>query len=167
MGKNEAQEKKAIWIDRPERRSTRSIPPAGMNRARGAPFLEINTMADINRVTIIGRLTKDAEVTYTPGGMAIASLSLAINRSTKGQDGKWYDEANYFDVKVFGKQADSLKPYLTKGKQIGVDGYLKQERWEKDGQKKSRVIINANDIQLLGGKDKAQDQNSGYDDYTY
>ena len=117
---------------------------------------------------MIGRLTKDAEVTYTPGGMAIASLSLAINRSAKGQDGQWYDEANYFDVKVFGKQADNLKPYLTKGKQIGVDGYLKQERWEKDGQKKSRVIINANDIQLLGGKDKGQsqdNQDTGYDYY--
>ena len=122
-------------------------------------------MADINRVTMIGRLTKDAEVTYTPGGMAIASLSLAINRSAKGQDGQWYDEANYFDVKVFGKQADNLKPYLTKGKQIGVDGYLKQERWEKDGQKKSRVIINANDIQLLGGKDKGQSQDN--DEYGY
>ena len=114
---------------------------------------------------MIGRLTKDAEVKYTPDGMAIASLSLAINRSTKGKDGQWYDEANYFDVKVFGKQADNLKPYLTKGKQIGVDGYLKQERWEKDGQKKSRVIINANDIQLLGGKDKGQSQDN--DEYGY
>ena len=119
-------------------------------------------MADINRVTIIGRLTRDAEVTYTPGGMAIASLSIAINRNTKGKDGQWYDEANYFDVKLFGKQADGLKPYLLKGKQIGVDGYLKQERWEKDGQKYSRVIINANDIQLLGGKDKAQSQDDEY-----
>lgn len=127
-------------------------------------------MADINRITLIGRLTKDAEVTYTPGGMAIASISLAINRSTKGSDGQWYDEANYFDVKVFGKQADNLKAYLTKGKQIGVDGYLKQERWEKDGQKKSRVIINANDIQLLSPKDKnqASGSDSGYDNsYDY
>ena len=123
-------------------------------------------MADINRTILIGRLTRDAEVSYTPGGMAIASLSLAINRSTKGKDGKWYDEANYFDVKLFGKQAEGLKPYLLKGKQIGVDGYLKQERWEKDGQKYSRVIINANDIQLLGGKDKGQSndsQDTGYD----
>ena len=124
-------------------------------------------MADINRVTQVGRLTRDAEVTYTPGGMAIASLSIAVNRSVKGADGQWMDEANYFDIKVFGKQADALKPYLTKGKQIAVDGYLKQERWEKDGQKRNRVIINANDIQLLGGKDKGQSQDNGYDDYTY
>ena len=78
-------------------------------------------MADINRVTQVGRLTRDAEVTYTPGGMAIASLSIAVNRSVKGADGQWMDEANYFDIKVFGKQADALKPYLTKGKQIAVD----------------------------------------------
>ena len=125
-------------------------------------------MADINRTTLIGRLTRDAEVSYTPGGMAIASLSLAINRSTKGKDGQWYDEANYFDVKLFGKQAEGLKPYLLKGKQIGIDGYLKQERWEKDGQKFSRVIINANDIQLLGGKDKGYSNDSQESDgYGY
>lgn len=118
-------------------------------------------MADINRVTIIGRLPRDAEVTYTPGGMAIAKMSLAINRRVKSGDG-WADEANYFDVQVFGKQAESLKPYLLKGKQIGVDGYLKQDRWEKDGQKFSKVTINANDIQLLTPKDKNQD--AGYGD---
>ena len=124
-------------------------------------------MADINRVIEIGRLTRDAEVTYTPGGTAIAKMSIAVNRSVKGQDGRWMDEANYFDVQLFGKQAEGLKPYLTKGKQIGVDGYLKQERWEKDGQKFSRVVINANDIELLGGKDKAQSQNSQDTGYDY
>lgn len=118
-------------------------------------------MADINRVIEIGRLTRDAEVTYTPGGMAIAKMSIAVNRRVKNGDG-WADEANYFDVQVFGKQAESLKPFLTKGKQIGVDGYLKQDRWEKDGQKFSKVTINANDIQLLTPKDKNQD--AGYGD---
>ena len=118
-------------------------------------------MADINRVIEIGRLTRDAEVTYTPGGMAIAKFSIAVNRRVKSGDG-WADEANYFDVQVFGKAAESLKPYLTKGKMIGVDGYLKQDRWEKDGQKFSKVTINANDIQLLTPKDKNQD--AGYGD---
>ena len=113
-------------------------------------------MVDINRVIEIGRLTRDAEVSYTPGGMAIAKMSIAVNRSVKGSDGRWMDEANYFDVQLFGKQAEGLKPYLTKGKQIAVDGYLKQDRWEKNGQKHSAVKINANDIQLLGGKDNGQ-----------
>ena len=126
-------------------------------------------MADINRVTIIGRLTRDAEVTYTPGGMAIAKFSIAVNRRVKTGDG-WADEANYFDVQVFGKQAEGLKPFLLKGKMVGIDGYLKQDRWEKDGQKFSKVTINANDIQLLTPKDKNQGSgsDSGYDDsYDY
>lgn len=118
-------------------------------------------MADINNTTIIGRLTRDTEIAYTPSGMAIATLSIAINRKVKKGD-EWQDEANYFDVKLFGKQAEGLKQYLTKGKQIGVTGYLHQERWEKDGQKMSKVVINANDIQLLGGKDNnTQSQDNG------
>lgn len=126
-------------------------------------------MADINRVIEIGRLTRDAEVSYTPGGMAIAKFSIAVNRRVKNGDG-WADEANYFDVQVFGKTADNLKPFLTKGKQVGIDGYLKQDRWEKDGQKFSKVTINANDIQLLTPKDKNQGSgsDSGYDNsYDY
>ena len=93
---------------------------------------------DINRVIEIGRLTRDAEVSYTPGGMAIAKFSIAVNRRVKSGDG-WIDEANYFDVQLFGKQAESLKPFLTKGKQVGIDGYLKQERWESEGQKRSHL----------------------------
>ena len=125
-------------------------------------------MTDLNHVVIIGRLTRDLGTDersfgYVANGQARANVSIAVNRSKKeGND--WVNEVNYFDIVIWGKTAENLKPYLTKGKQIGVDGYLKQERWEKDGQKKSRVIINANDIQLLGGKDKGQSQD---DDYGY
>ena len=120
--------------------------------------------ADINRVIEIGRLTRDAEVSYTPGRMAIAKFSIAVNRRVKNGDG-WADETNYFDVQVFGKTAENLKPFLTKGKQVGIDGYLKQDRWDKDGQKFSKLTINANDIQLLTPKDKnqASGSDSGYD----
>lgn len=122
-------------------------------------------MADINTATLIGHLTRDEEVKYTSGGMAIGNLSLAINRKVKkGQE--WIDEANYFDVVVFGKQAENLKQYLTKGKQIGVTGFLKQERWQdQNGQNRSRVTIVANDIQLLGGKDGGQ-RNDYQEDYS-
>lgn len=123
-------------------------------------------MADVNRVIEIGHLTRDEELTYTPGGMAIGKVSIAINRRVKkGQD--WVDEANYFDVVIFGKQAEALKRFLTKGKQIAVDGFLKQERWQdqQTGQTRSAVKIVANDIQLLGGKDGGSSQNNGgYDD---
>ena len=122
-------------------------------------------MADINRVIEIGHLTRDAEVTYTPGGMAVGKLSIAVNRRVKkGQE--WVDEANYFDVSVFGKQAEGLKPYLTKGKQVAVDGFLKQDRWQDQatGQNRSAVKIIANDTQLLGGKDGGSQNNGGYND---
>ena len=121
---------------------------------------------DINHVIEIGNLTRDEEVNYTPGGMAVGKISIAVNRRVKkGQE--WVDEANYFDVSVFGKQAEGLKPYLTKGKKIAVDGFLKQDRWEKDGQKHSAVKIIANDIQLLGGRDGGSQNNGGYQDAGY
>ena len=107
-------------------------------------------MADVNHVVLVGRLTRDAELKYTPSGYPISTFSLAINRRKKSGD-TWVDEANFFDVDLFGKSAESLKTYLVKGKQIAVDGELRQDRWEKDGQKHSRVIISANNVQLLGG----------------
>lgn len=124
-------------------------------------------MADVNRVIEIGHLTRDEELKYTPGGMAIGNVSIAINRRVKkGQE--WVDEANYFDVVIFGKQAEALKRFLTKGKQIAVDGFLKQERWQdqQTGQTRSAVKIIANDIQLLGGNGgSSQNNGSGaYDD---
>jgi single-strand DNA-binding protein len=107
-------------------------------------------MADLNHVTLIGRLTRDAELKYTPGGLAISSFSIAVNRRRKNGD-QWVDEVSYFDINLYGKPAESLKQYLTKGKQVAVDGELRQDRWEKDGQNHSRIYIAANNVQLLGG----------------
>jgi single-strand DNA-binding protein len=113
-------------------------------------------MTDINHVIIVGRLTRDVgsdgkSFGYLPSGQARASISIAVNRSKKSDD-QWVDDVNFFDITIWGKQAESLKPYLLKGKQIAVDGHLQQDRWEKDGQKFSRVVIKANNVQLLGGK---------------
>jgi len=108
-------------------------------------------MNDMNIVAINGRLTKDAELKYTSGGMAIATISLASNRSVKKND-KWEDEANFFECTMFGKSAEAVKQYLTKGQQVSISGELRQERWEKDGQKNSRVTIIVNHLQLVGGK---------------
>ena len=105
---------------------------------------------DMNTVMIIGRLTRDMETRYTAGGMAIGKFSLAVNRKKKSGE-QWVDEASFFDVTCFGKTAENLAQYMTKGKQVGVDGSLHQDRWEKDGQNMSRVVINADSIQLLGG----------------
>lgn len=109
---------------------------------------------DINHVVLVGRLTRDVggvDFAYTAGGVACANASIAVNRSRK-QGEQWVDEVSYFDVTIWGKTAENLRPYLTKGKLIGVDGFLKQDRWEKDGQRFSKIRVVAENVQLLGGK---------------
>jgi single-strand DNA-binding protein len=107
-------------------------------------------MIDLNHVSLIGRLTRDAEYKVLPSGQAVCNFSVAVNRRRKNGDA-WEDEANYFDIVLWGKQADSLNRYLVKGKQIGVDGELRQDRWQQEGQNRSKVVISANNVQLLGG----------------
>jgi single-strand DNA-binding protein len=115
-------------------------------------------MTDINSLVIVGRLTRDCgsdpngrDFTYTQGGMCIARVSIAVNRSQK-QNGQWVDVANFFDVTIFGKTAENLKPYFVKGRQIVVSGHLQQERWkDQNGQNKSKISIIADDVQLAGG----------------
>ena len=107
-------------------------------------------MADINHVVLVGRLTRDAELKYTAGGQAVCKFSVAVNRRRKQGD-QWVDEPNFFDIVLWGRQGETLNQYLVKGKQIGVDGELRQDRWEQDGQNRSKVEIVANNIQLLGG----------------
>jgi single-strand DNA-binding protein len=107
-------------------------------------------MADINHVVLVGRLTRDAELKYTTGGQAVCKFSIAVNRRKKSGD-QWVDEANFFDIVLWGRQGESLNQYLLKGKQVGIEGELRQDRWEQDGQNRSKVEIVANNLQLLGG----------------
>jgi len=111
---------------------------------------------DFNNVVLIGRVTRDAELKYTPSGTAVTKFGLAVNRKRKQGD-EYIEEASFFDITAWAKLAENLSQYLTKGKQVGVCGELRQERWEdKDGNKRSKVGITANAIQLLGG-DKRQE----------
>ena len=115
-------------------------------------------MTDLNSVIEIGRLTRDIserDFTYTTGGTARLNLSIAVNRSEK-RNGAWQDKVSYFDATVWGKTAENIRPYLHKGKQIAIDGYLDQQRWEKDGVKYSKVVIIADNVQLLGGNENGQ-----------
>ena len=115
-------------------------------------------MTDLNHVIEIGRLTRDIserDFGYTTGGTARLNLSIAVNRSVK-KNGAWTDSVSYFDVTVWGKIAENIKACLYKGKRIAVDGYLDQQRWEKDGVKYSKVVIIADSVQLLGGNDNQQ-----------
>jgi len=109
-------------------------------------------MADLNRAILIGRLTRDAELKFINNGTAVSKFSIAVNRSVKRND-NWESEANFFDVTLWGRQAESLNQYLLKGKMVGVDGELRQDRWQQDGQNRSKVEVIANHIQLLGGGD--------------
>jgi single-strand DNA-binding protein len=102
----------------------------------------------------MGRLTRDAELKFTNTGLAIAKFSLAVNRRTKKGD-TWQDEASFFDAVLMGKRAESLSKYLLKGKQISIQGELRQDRWEQEGQKRTRVEIMVNDVQFLGTREAA------------
>jgi single-strand DNA-binding protein len=107
-------------------------------------------MVDLNHVILIGRLTREAELKYTSTGQAVCKFSIAVNRRKKSGD-QWEDEANFFDIVLWGRQGESLHPYLVKGKMVGIDGELRQDRWQQDGQNRSKVEIIANNLQLLGG----------------
>lgn len=106
-------------------------------------------MADINNVVIVGRLTRDAERRGNGGPL---SFSIASSRRVKHGE-EWSDEASFFEVTYWHK---SLDQYLVKGKQVAVSGALVQEHWEKDGEKRSKVVILADNVQLLGGGQNGQ-----------
>lgn len=105
-------------------------------------------MGDLAVAVIVGRLTRDAELKYAASGTAICAFSIATNARVKKGD-QWVDEPSYWDVDLFGKKGESVSQYLTKGKLVAVDGDMRQDKWEKDGQTRMKVRINANDVQLL------------------
>ena len=117
--------------------------------------------ADLNRVTIVGRLTRDPDIRNTAGGQTIANMRLAVtSRENKG--GEWGDKSNYFDVVAFGRTAETAEKFLFKGRRIGVDGRLAWSEWEKDGVKRQSVEILAGDIFFLdsaqGGGGQVRDE---------
>ena len=115
-------------------------------------------MVDLNHVVLIGRLTRDAELKYTSSGQAICKFSIAVNRRKKTGD-QWEDEANFFDIVLWGRQGENLNQYLIKGKMVAVNGELRQDRWQQDGQNRSKVEIVADFLQLLGGGNYPDKQN--------
>lgn len=106
---------------------------------------------DMNQVALIGRICRDAELRYTANGTSLCNFSIAVNRRVKKGE-QWADEASFLDITLWNKQAEGLSKYLLKGGQVAISGYLKQERWQKDGKTTSKVSVHVEDIQLLGGK---------------
>ena len=124
-------------------------------------------MENLNETILEGNLTRDCganerDFIYTQGGSAVATISIAVNSAKKQSDGSYGTEVSYFDVKIYGKTAENLKPYLKKGQCVLVVGTLKQDRWEKDGKKCDKVYINSNKIQLRGGKKEEDAPKSSY-----
>ena len=114
---------------------------------------------DINRVVLVGRLTRDPELRHLPSGSPVLQLGLAVNGRQQDQTGTWVDKPNFFDVKLFGNRAESLSQHLAKGRRIGVDGRLDWSSWEaQDGSKRSKVEIVAFDIQFLDSRGDAEAQ---------
>lgn len=112
----------------------------------------------INRVEISGNLTRDAELRHTPSGLAIASFGIAVNSRRKNQQtGEWDSVPNFVDVTLFGSRAESLQSSLTKGAKVFIDGELRYSSWERDGQKRSKLEVVVNDIELTKKPEPQQD----------
>lgn len=121
-------------------------------------------MVDLNRVFLMGNLTADPEVRYAPSGDAVADLRMAINRRYKSRDGQDREEVCYVSVVAWGRQAETCGQYLHKGSPVMVEGSLKYDAWEKDGQKHSRLLVRANRVQFLSsgrGRSGTNDDGGG------
>jgi single-strand DNA-binding protein len=118
-------------------------------------------MASFNKVILMGNLTKDPEVRYTPSGSAVATFGLATNRRYR-QGEEMKEEVCFIDIVVFGKQAETSGQYLSKGQGVIVDGRLQQRRWDaEDGQKRSKHEVVAQSIQFLPKRQGGQEEGGG------
>jgi single-strand DNA-binding protein len=106
-------------------------------------------MSNLNVVALVGNVTRDAEVRYTQGGMAVSEVGLAVNGGTKDKP-----ETSFFDLQLWGKTAETAGEWLKKGKSISVQGRLKQDRWEKDGERRSKVLVVVERFNFVGTKPK-------------
>jgi single-strand DNA-binding protein len=109
-------------------------------------------MASFNRVILLGNLTRDVEVRYLQSGTAVADVGLAVNDRRKGQNGEWIEETTFVDVTLWGRTAEVAGEYLGKGSPILIEGRLKYDTWEKDGQKRSKLSVVCERMQMVGSK---------------
>jgi single-strand DNA-binding protein len=119
-------------------------------------------MANLNRVLLIGNLTRDPEVRYTPKGTAVADVGIAINRIYSGEDGEKKEEATFVDVTFWGRQAEIVQEYLKKGRQVFIEGRLQLDTWDdkQTGQKRSRLRVVAENMQMLGSRGDSESGSS-------
>jgi len=115
-------------------------------------------MASMNRVFLIGNLTKDPEIRYAPSGTAVGDLRMAVSRKYRTSDGQDHEETCFVGVTVWGRQAETCGEYLSKGRPVLVEGRLKFDEWEKEGQKHSRLSVVADRVQFLGSPRRPESQ---------
>lgn len=115
-----------------------------------------------NQVILMGNLTRDPELRQIPSGQSVCTFSLALNRSYKGADGEWQEATDYIDVVAWGPLGERVAQYVTKGRPVLVNGRLQSRSWEQDGQKRSKVEVNAQDVTFLGGRGEGEGGGSDY-----
>src|SRR5690606_7171469 len=108
-------------------------------------------MASYNRVVLVGNLTRDPELRYIGSGTAVSDIGLAVNDRVKRGD-QWTDETTFVDITLWGRTAEVANEYLNKGSSVLIEGRLKLDSWEKDGQKRTKLKVVAEKMQMLGGR---------------
>ncbi len=115
---------------------------------------------ELNDVKLFGRVVRDAQMKVMSNGMKIATFSIATNRSYKNEQGEFVQVGNFFPLSVYNQYAEKVLPYLTKGRKVIIDGFLKQDRWEKDGVKKSATAVGVRNIQLIFDAKESAEKNA-------
>ncbi|HJN12203.1 MAG TPA: single-stranded DNA-binding protein [Pirellulaceae bacterium] len=109
-------------------------------------------MASFNRVILVGNITRDIELKYTQSSLAVTELGIAVNDRRKNQAGEWIEETTFVDVTLWGRTAEIAGEYLGKGSSVLIEGRLKLDTWEKDGQKRSKLRVVGERMQMLGSR---------------
>ena len=107
-------------------------------------------MASFNRVILLGNLTRDPDLRYTPSGLPVCEIGLAVNDRRKTPEGEWVDEVTFIDVTLWSKTAENASTYLTKGSPVLIEGRLKLDQWDQDGMKRSKLRVVGEKMQMLG-----------------
>ncbi len=120
-------------------------------------------MASFNRVILVGNLTRDVEVKYTANQTAVTDIGMAVNDRRKTPSGEWVDDTTFVDVTLWGRTAEIASQYLSKGAPVLIEGRLKLDTWETDGQKRSKLRVVGERMQMLGSRGASQSPASSDD----
>ena len=124
-------------------------------------------MASYNRVVLVGNLTRDVELKYLQSGTAVTDIGLAINDRRKNQAGEWVDETTFVDVTLWGRTAEVASEYLSKGSSTLIEGRLKLDTWESEGQKRSKLKVVGERMQMLGGRGNREARSAPHDESEF